>query len=91
MSARVIRGRFPECLIRPDMAKVRAALASVPTDDAGKLYTAAISGIVSAEIGKQQGNHQTLVDGLAIAFFAIAGILGISREQAEDYLPPQAG
>ncbi|HXA69796.1 MAG TPA: hypothetical protein VNW24_05060 [Stellaceae bacterium] len=44
-----------------------------------------------ADLGRQQGNHQLLVDGLAIAFFAIAGIFGIPRDEAEDYLPPQAG
>jgi outer membrane lipoprotein SlyB len=91
MSTQVIRGRFPEPSIRPDMTKVRKVLDSVNGDDAGALYVAALGGFTGADLGRQQGNHQLLIDGLAVAFFAIAGIFGIPREQAEGYLPPQAG
>jgi hypothetical protein len=40
---------------------------------------------------RERGNHQMLVDGPMIAFLAIASILGIPRDEAEDYLPLQAG
>ena len=90
MTAQVIW--FPERRsIRPDMVKVRAVLDKVNGDDAGALYVAALGGFTGADLGRQQGNHQLLVDGLMIAFLAIAGILGIPRDEAEDYLPPQAG
>ena len=71
--------------------QVRAVLDKVNGDDAGALYVAALGGFTGADLGRQQGNHQLLVDGLMIAFLAIAGILGIPRDEAEDYLPPQAG
>jgi hypothetical protein len=55
--------------------KVRAVLDKVNGDDAGALYVAALGGFTGADLGRQQGNHQLLVDGLMIAFLAIAGIL----------------
>jgi hypothetical protein len=54
MSAQVIRGRFPEVAVRPDMAKVRKVLDTVNGDDAGALYAAAIGGLASADIGRER-------------------------------------
>ena len=87
MSAEIIRGWFREPTIRPHMAKVQMVLDAVPDSDAGKLYTVAMGGIAGAEIGRKLSNHQMLVDGLTIAFFAIAGILNVPRGEAEGYLP----
>jgi len=74
-------------IIRPDMTKIRKVLDTIPQDDAGQLYLTALVGVLEAEKAKQRRDCQAMVTGLGLAFFAIAGILGIPRDEAEDYLP----
>ena len=50
-----------------------------------------LRGMLGADLAKRKGDQQALVNGLALTFFAIARIFGIPCDEAEDYIPPQAG
>jgi hypothetical protein len=75
--------KFPERMIRPDLARCRRALDEICEDDPERLLLVAFNGVqlVFNRVGLGVPNReQVTVNRLAISFLALAELLGIGAE-----------
>lgn len=84
MSARVLRPKFPEQRIKPDVGAVARVLDTIQDDDASALFGAAVAGMLRAQTNVcDKGDRRQTVTALMLAFCALGKMLSLSVEDCE--------